>query len=246
MTRSGPARYLTALIVMSSLALFASCSDDAAATEELREAATVTKTLPSFKATFEATGTAMDGVTRSVLVNVSYSAPDRLHWGSDQPVPLPDDRIETVELVIIGDSEWTRSEDGWSYRFRGSGNLPEPFESLNVLQSAVDVSRDGSGPDAADEHTTRYTLVLPDSRASDVERLERLATTVPDGEALRPLIESLRDVTTRYEVVVGNDSKRIYSIQITASGPDLPQPQTLAITFEYGTPVAIEAPVVSR
>jgi hypothetical protein len=167
-----------------------------------------------------------------------YQAPDSFHgiWDAEGSA--------FQEVIVLGSRAWTRDSRGWS------AADPEPvrflvtsqIEAVRAMRNHEDVRDIGAGPPVEGESTRRYALSAPDLGRNMAAAAENQIDAHPEFEEyLAAERDAWRDVRGSVELVIGEDSDRIYRVSLAMEGTELSGELVITIDM-YDEPFEIEPP----
>jgi hypothetical protein len=185
------------------------------------------------------TGT-LDGESLNSREEGYYRAPDSAHViGDSQDSPLG------LEQIVLGSRVWTRRASGWT----ASTTDVVCFTALDIINGILriggehdDSAETGDGPPTGGESTRIYKWTYEDAGRLLISASERsLGDSPSEIEAHEAVKETFSDLTATTELVVGENTGRVYSLVVTRDGPKMSD-RSETVVDQYDEPVEIEPP----
>lgn len=150
-----------------------------------------------------------------------------------------------LEAIVIDDQGWIRNSEGWTSVDPEAvrATTLSPLRGLEEFAQAQGVQRTGAGPTIQGEPTERFFLRRPDYGSDLIATVDDIVRSDPGRAALfEPLREIYEEAFGEFELLVGEQTGRVYRFVATIEGPNLSVTSTTDF-IEYGQPVTIEPPV---
>jgi hypothetical protein len=156
---------------------------------------------------------------------------------------LTGDNEFQTEIILIGNRAWHLDQGQWRESNADSVRATTLafVNTLSLYANSEDAEFIGKGPLVGSEPTLKMRLDLPDFGEISIQAFEDAAQKrgLPT-EYVASEKEILSGTVASVDLLIGQDSKRIYQAKLTWNGSNTRGEQKY--TFDYDTPVVISAP----